>query len=291
MLTLITVNYNNARGTVGLLKSLEEQTDGYFDVIVVDNDSSPDDRAMLGQYAVTSKLSLDVIYSDRNRGFSGGNNIAIRKALEQGSEWLMLINNDTTVSADFIVQLRRQLPDEPSLVSLPLSEGERTAYAGLFQWFKMTLPHLYDSLQLETYSSKLLYVIGAGLLAHRKVFEHVGLLDEAYFLYFEDADFSLRARRAGVPFVWLTGPTINHRVSESTKTLGAERLLKYHARNALRFNWRQGPLWVRAILPFWSLWVLLKQGIKIIGWPQKRAASLAIASGVIDFYAGKTGKL
>src|SRR5258708_5690645 len=115
-LTLITVNYNCAKHTLELLKSLEHQTDKEFDVIIIDNDSAPQDRALLGEYATSSPLKLDIIYSQTNRGYAGGNNIGIRKALAQESEWVVLINPDTTVSPDFIASL----PQEEGIVGLPL---------------------------------------------------------------------------------------------------------------------------------------------------------------------------
>src|SRR5687767_7721506 len=85
-ITIVTVNYNCASNTIALLRSLEQQEDTRFSVIVVDNDSRAEDRALLGEYAAGSPLALDIIYSDTNRGFSGGNNLAIRKALAQGTE-------------------------------------------------------------------------------------------------------------------------------------------------------------------------------------------------------------
>src|SRR4051812_34503995 len=185
MLTLITVNFNSAEHTIGLLKSLERQTEKGFDVIVVDNDSTPEDRALLGQYASSSPLRLDIIYSDTNRGFSGGNNLAIRKALAQESQWVLLINPDTTVDVDFIIQVRPRLHEKPCIIGFPLDEGERSAHAGMIQWLRWTLPHRYQKVTDRTG----LYIIGASMLIHRSIFEKIGFLDERYFLYFEDADF------------------------------------------------------------------------------------------------------
>src|SRR5688572_28475936 len=122
MITLITVNYNCASSTLKLLQSLEQQSDKRFAVIVVDNDSSSEDRELLGSYASTSPLNLDIIYSDTNRGFSGGNNLAIRKALAGESQWLLLINPDTTVEEDFVAKLISQTPQEPAVVGIPLQE-------------------------------------------------------------------------------------------------------------------------------------------------------------------------
>ena len=286
-LTLITVNYNGTDDTIVLLESLRSQTDTAFDVVVVDNDSSPAQREQLGAYVSSSQLPLDVIYSPVNTGFSGGNNIGIRKALAQGAQWVLLINNDTTVAPEFIETLRTQIPATPCVVGLPLNEGEHIAYAGMVRWLRPTLPHYYEPVGATTDT----YAIGAGLLVHRDVFEKIGLLDERYFLYFEDADFSMQARRGGAPVRFLTEPIITHHISQSTKGLGAPLLLRYHARNTLLFNWKYGPWWVRGSLPFISFFGIVFQLAKILLMPSRRPASRAIAAGIIDFYAKTFGKI
>lgn len=287
-LTLVTLNYNNARATIDLLRSLERQTDKAFDVIVVDNNSTPDDRALLGSYTASSPLRLDMIYSDRNRGFSGGNNLAIRKAMAQGSDWLLIINNDTTVVSDFISKLRAQLPSTPSVVAFPINEGRRTAFAGVVEWLYPTLPHVYHPIS-RTYN-RALYAIGAGMLIHRDVFDRVGLLDERYFLYFEDADFCMRAHTADVPFHYLDAPSIDHGVSLTTRTLGSPLLLRYHMRNAILFNRLHAPLWARIALP---LWVALIAGKQLIKRAIGRAPdeSRAILSGIVDAIRGRWGRI
>ncbi len=273
---------------MALLRSLERQIDRIFDVIIVDNDSAPEDRVLLGQYASTSSLKLDIIYSDQNRGFSGGNNIGIRKALAQGSEWVVFINNDTTVSDDFIALLRGHLGHDPALIGLPLREGERIAYAGKIVWNAATLPHRYIPVVGDSSS---LYPIGAGVAVHRDVFEQIGLLDERFFLYFEDAEFSLRARAAEIPIRFLQAPIITHAVSESTRHLGSPLLLRYHARNSLLMQKLRGPWWVKIALPFWSFFAMLRQIVKILLMPSRRAPSRAIVAGIIDFYAKHFGKI
>jgi GT2 family glycosyltransferase len=287
-ITIITVNYNCAEKTIELLRSLERQSITRFDIIVVDNDSTPADRGLLGEYTASSRLHLDIIYSDRNRGFAGGSNLGIRKALAQGSMWLLLINPDTTVGSDFIATLQPQLTGDPAVIGIPLKEDNRVAYAGIVRWLAPTLPHLYRP---PASSDRLLYVIGAGLAIHRDAFEHIGFLDERYFLYFEDADFSMRVHRAGIPIRFLTSPVIEHGVSQSTRKLGGPLLLRYHARNALLFNSMYGPRWIRAALPLAALYGMIFQLAKIVLMPSRRVPSKAIAAGIIDFYAHRFGKI
>lgn len=287
MLTIITVNFNGAADTLALLRSLELQTDRMFDVILVDNDSEPNDRQTLASYATTSPLNLELVYSDRNRGFSGGCNLGIRKAIAQRADWVLLLNNDTTVSPAFIATIHAQLPITPAVIGIPLDEGAHTAYAGHVRWLASTLSHFHTYPVLETQA----YAIGGGVLIHHSVFERVGLLDERFFLYFEDAEFSLRARRAGIQRAWWSEPAARHRVSASTARLGSPLLLRYHSRNALLFNSVHGPWWVRAVLPVWSIISMVKQGIKIVSMPTRRPQSRAIALGIIDFYANRFGKI
>ena len=288
MPTIITVNFNGSEETCELLRSLERQTDRLFDVIVVDNDSEAADREAIAAYAATSTLRLDVIYSEWNRGFSGGCNLGIRKALAQNTDWVLLLNNDTTVDPGFLESIHRQLPGRPSIVGIPLNEGDRTAYAGRIRWLASTLPHVDTHPSVD---STMTYAIGGGMLVHRDVFERIGLLDERFFLYFEDAEFSMRARRAGIPFLWLSHPSAKHRESASTAKLGSPLLLRYHMRNALLFNALQGPWWVRISLLHWSILSMVKQGMKMVFMPDRRSPSRAIALGIVDFYANRFGKI
>ncbi len=285
MLTLITVNFNNAPATLRLIRCLEQQTDPSFTLMVVDNDSSPEDRELLGAHIATSPLAIDFIQSSSNRGFGGGNNLALRKALSQDARWILLINNDTEVDEHFIQQLREQLPTEPAVLGIPLNEGSRTARGGIIKWLRPTLTHIYAG-----HSHVNAYVIGAGACIHRDVFKRIGLIDEQYFLYFEDADFSLRAMEQGIPVRYIASPIISHRESESTKKLGHPTLIRYHARNALRFNWLRGPWWIRLLVPFAMCYGIALQTLKIL-LAQHPEESSATLSGILDFIRGRWGRI
>lgn len=285
-IAFIIVNYNGAADTVSLLKSLELQRGPAFDVLVVDNDSAAGQREMLGAYAATSPLSLDIVYSTENRGFAGGCNLGIRKALANGAEWVLLLNPDTSVSNAFVSSLVAALPAEPAVIGLPLDEGGRVASAGRVRWLTLTLPHVYGppAGRPESY-----YAIGAAMLIHRTVLERTGMLDERFFLYFEDAEFVLRARRMGFRCLFRPGPLVRHTVSGSTRFLGSPLLLRYHIRNSLLFNRLCGPLWVRISLHMWAFFVILKQLVKGILMPRRRVFARAIAAGIIDYYASRFG--
>ena len=283
-LTIITINYNSSENTIKLLESLKNQTDKDFEVIVVDNNSK--DVGQLMDYK-TSETNIVFINKDKNLGYSGGNNVGIRLAIENGSDWVLLLNNDTWVESLFIEQLKANLGGREGIIGLALDEGHRTVLAGLTEWLKPTLKHVID---LQIAMSKTAYAIGGGITIHKNVFSEIGLLDENYFLYFEDADFCERARRAGIPISFLPGIKIYHSVSASTKKLGSPLLLRYHYRNALYFNLKNGPWYIKLLVWPWSWIVVLKQITKII-FSKNKEQSLAILKGVGDWYVGRMGKL
>jgi len=336
-ITIITINYNSSENTIQLLESLKKQTDPAqsnsadhqsdkgrtlsgaskdFEIIVVDNDS--DDVGKLMNYQ-TAETNIIYIKNDNNLGFSGGNNVGIKKALENGTDWVLLLNNDTWVESPFIAQLKANLDssagseqgDKEGIIGLAIDEGDRIAFAGKIGWLKPTLPHINNAKAISNFqfpisnefsnpnssngkrkmvNDKCFYAIGGAMLIHKDVFDRIGLLDEKYFLYFEDADFCQRARKAGIPVSFFPEIKIAHSVSSSTKKLGSPMLLRYHYRNALYFNLKNGSWYIKLLVWPWSWIIILKQIIKItIG--QKREQSLAILRGVGDWYSNKMGKL
>ncbi len=263
------------------------QTDKDFQTIVVDNASEEADFNKLKEVG----WGVILIRNDKNLGFSGGNNTGIKKALENGSNWVLLLNNDTLVDSGFIRSLKAKLSQSEGIVGLPLSEGDHTAYCGKVSWLKPTLKHIYNPIYAENLTrSSQHYAIGGGAAIHRDVFDKIGLMDEKYFLYFEDADLSVRAQKAGISLTFLEEPKAHHQVSSTTKKLGSSLLLRYHYRNSLYFNFKNGPGHIKFFVWPWSVWIIIKQLLKIM-MMYKQNESLAILKGVFDFYLNKMGKI
>ena len=306
-LTIITINYNSSENTIKLLESLKNQTDPAqsnsanhqqkgqtlsgaskdFEVIVVDNNSHDVEKLMDYQ---TSETNIIYIKNDKNLGFSGGNNAGIRKALQNGADWVLLLNNDTWIESSFIGLLKAVLEGKEGIMGLALDEGNEVAYAGQIQWLKPTLIHIPTSQVGMTKSVDKLYVIGGAMLIHKDVFDRIDLLDENYFLYFEDVDFCQRAGKAGIPVSFLSEIKVSHSGSASTKKLGSPILLRYHYRNALYFNLKNGPWYIKLLVWPWSWVIMLKQIVKIITG-KNREQSVAILKGVGDWYVCKMGKI
>ena len=284
-ISIVTVNYNSSENTIKLLESLKSQTDKNFDVLVIDNNSGPDQKAVLKNYR-TEETNIIFIENDRNLGYSGGNNVGIKKALSSGADWVLLLNNDTWVENDFISRLKADLEGKKGIIGLAIDEGNKTAYAGKIDWLKPTLIHITT----RGVVSPQVYAIGGAMAIYKDVFDKIGFWDEKYFLYFEDADFSIRARRAKIPIEFLPEIKVSHSVSASTKKLGSPMILRYHYRNAFYFNLKNGPWHIKLLVWPWSWFVAAKQRIKIaVG--KNIEQSKAILAGVMDFYKNNYGKL
>ena len=283
-IAIITVNYNNAEKTINFLRSVSQNSDVIR--IVVDNASKADDRAALRTHIEQHDSSAILVESETNLGFSGGNNLGIQTAEKYEPEWYVFLNNDTVASEGFLDGLLQELKNKEGVVGIPLREGDKTAYAGRVEWLKPTLRHYYQPDLEENF-----YIIGGGVAVHKNVFHEIGYWDDRFFLYFEDVDLSLRAKEAGFPLNVLKNISLAHASQSTTKKLGVSILLRYHFRNTLLFNALHAPWPVKLILPFWSIWTILKQLVKLVIMPQRRGIAMAIMAGVFDFYIGKFGKI
>ncbi len=278
---IITLNYNGAKNTIRLLESLRPQMDEDVSIIVADNASS--DVGELRNYP-----GIHLIENNANLGFAGGNEPALKYAFQEGSDWAVLLNNDTWVGNGFIERLKAVLEAKEGLVGLPVEEDGQTVYGGKIEWLKAPsqMHHLFEVPD----PSDDFYIIGAALAISRKAYEKLGPIDDRYFLYFEDTDYSVNARRRDISMSYVRDPVVHHGVSQSAKKLGSPLLLRLHYRNAMYFNWKNGPLLVKILLWPWAALILLKQIAKIV-LGINPAESVGIIQGINDFCLDRMGKI
>ncbi len=236
---VVVLNWRQAETTAKCLQSLQSLTYPCFKIILVDNHSQDGSVERLS----VRFPSLTILETERNLGFAGGMNVGIRHALAHHADWIFLLNNDTTVASDVIDalldassrdgQIGVVIPyvfyaHEPqrrwSIGSrrAPLTLATRDFGVGRVDSIDEEEPHPVD------------YAIGCAMLVRSEVFRDVGLLDERYFMYYEDLDFSLRVQRAGYS-IW-ANPKAHVWHAVSTSTAEDIPLRKYHlARSSVRF--------------------------------------------------------
>lgn len=217
---IILVNWNGKEVTLDCLRSLAQVKYPQFRILVVDNASTDGSvESFRAEFPGAELLPLP-----ENRRFAGGNNAGIRYALDRGAEILLLLNNDTTVDSTFLDCMVDAYRREPAagIVAPKIyyhDQPETIWYAGgRISFWTGTMRHIgirekdhgqYDS------AADTGYATGCCILTGRNVVERIGLLDESYFMYGEDADWSLRAQRAGYRVIYEPRARVWHKISVS----------------------------------------------------------------------------
>ena len=293
---IVILHYNNEPDTLECLASLEKISYSDYELVVVDNGSEKESRIMNHE----SRIKGKVIYNEENLGFSGGNNAGIRYALERGADYVLLLNNDTVVSSDFLTKLVKAGESDGRFGILGpkiyfYDEPEKLWSAGgkinwLYNKGTMRGYGEIDRGQYDNHSfQKTDFITGCCLLIKRKVIEKIGLMPEDYFLYYEDTDWSLKTRRAGFQCIFAPAAKIWHKGSRGSQE-GSPSYIYYHTRSGLIFSRRFAPFYIKPFIHLDILWRIFKQMIKLIFMPRKRIWARYILLGIRDFYLGKRGK-
>lgn len=196
---IIVLNYNGKNCLSVCLESLNRLEYSNREIIIVDNCSSDD------SFLTAERMFPRHIFTrnTKNEGFAKGMNIGIRLALARGAEWCWLVNYDTETDPAALTQLiaAAQKHPEAGLLSPALYEKESLLpwfAKGEIDFFRMRAIHSQPSREessSESYRSE--FLTGCALLIKKELIEAIGFLDERFFLYYEDADYSLRATQAG----------------------------------------------------------------------------------------------
>lgn len=243
-ISIIVLNYNTRELTLQCLASVVPALNRRsWQMIVVDNGSTDGSvGAIRLQYP-----SVEIIRSERNLGFAGGNNLGLQLA---GGHVVFLMNSDVLAAADTLQALAQQFDARPAWgaisAGLRTSNGEAQAFAygddptlryllqrGSHALLKRGPLHPWDVDQpIETE-----WVSGACLAVRREVVQQVGPLDERFVLYFEDNDWCLRIRQAGWKVVYDPRLTVTHLGGQSqprrevANQLYYQSMIKFYAKH------------------------------------------------------------
>jgi len=212
----VLLNWNKWEYTAECLRSLQKLDYSNNQTVVVDNGSTNDSVARL------RSLFPDVmlIENEKNLGFATGCNVGIRYALQQGASYVWLLNNDTVVHPHALTALVERAESDPQIgaVGSVIYDWERRdkvlAWGGgrISYWFGISR-HVSVSVENE----QLDFLTGASMLIRREAFGAIGLLDERFFLYWEDADFSIRLKKRSWKLAVAAHSKVWHR---ETATIG-----------------------------------------------------------------------
>jgi GT2 family glycosyltransferase len=275
--TAVVLSWNGREDTLACLRSLEGED---VDVIVVDN-ASEDGTAE----AVTG---AEVIRNERNLGYAGGMNVGIRRALERGADAVLLLNNDVEVEPGAVAALAGAAEGAGAVcpVIVFADQPERVWYSGA----RFDPRRGYNGRHLTGLPGALSEtgrICGAAVLIPREVLDQVGAFDESLFAYAEDADWSLRARKAGYPLLVEPRSRVRHQVSASTGGEGSDSALYYSTRNTLAVCERHAPLGPLATRRRRAVVVLAHAAQALLARSPTRVRS--VLHGWRDFRRGRLG--
>ncbi len=237
LVSIITVNYNQAEVTCALLESLNKITYPNFEVIVIDNASVDDDPGII------KKRYPNVVFISNpiNYGFAAGNNFGLMRAK---GEYVLLLNNDIEVPTDFMEPLVEKLMKNPDIgaVSPKIKyyyQNDTIQYAGFTPINYVTMRNAsigFRTKDIGQYNTdyETAYAHGAAMMVPMEVVKKIGLMSYIFFLYYEEADWCVRIKSAGYKIYFVHNSYVLHKESISTGKLSSLKIY-YQNRNRLVF--------------------------------------------------------
>lgn len=294
-ISVILVNYNGIAYNDKCIESVLKSTvKDRLRIVIVDNAS--DDNSLLELKKRWGKNdSISIIELDRNYGFSKANNEGIKWSAEHGIDRFLLLNNDTEVEPDAIEKMLQIQHNTAGIVVPKVMYADKRDtiwcaggdFTAVVKKPRQRGLNQTDKGQFDA-DCECGFANGCCLLLSKEIIDKTGLLDERFFLYYEDTEYSLRARENGIMISYCSEAVIYHKVNGSTKGNEKPANAYYISRNWLLCN--QLHLGKRFYL--FCLYYLLNR----IAWAAIWAASgkadmvAAVFEGIRDFMSGKFGK-
>ena len=314
---LIILNWNGYVDTCACLDSLRGIAPANLRVVVVDNASTNDSLSHISDWAAAKgieTLQIDrvtaesaaptrdlqdrivLIQTGKNLGFAGGNNVGIRYALKMGAECVWLLNNDTVVKPDSVKPLIAALYSEDSIgivgsCILYYDRPNIVQTAGMkLGPHNLQISHLGQGKAATDISvsrqTEVACVPACSILVRRELMQDIGLMDESYFMYHEDVDWQIRAKRAGWKIVYVPGSKVLHKCGGSTKRsqfVGAY----YQSRNKfILISKNEGRLAFLFMVPLGFAFI---RNILVAFLSGDHKAAWGIWQGGKDFFFGRSG--
>jgi len=242
---VVVVTYNRADLLGRMLDGLAAQTREPDAVIIIDNASTDHTRTVLDAH---SGLSLQRIHLETNTGGSGGFRAGVDAAYEQGHDRIWLMDDDVVPAPDCLAVLMAQ--DEACLMAVRedtrghLVEKTATDFDLTRPWSvrpkRASVETAYGERSAMPERVEIDVVAFEGFLVRREVVAAVGLPDDSFFIFYDDVDFALRARRAGYR-IWAVRDAVLVRQLDFDQQYALETWKGYYMyRNLFAVHFRHG---------------------------------------------------
>jgi GT2 family glycosyltransferase len=235
---IVLLNWNGKKDTLECLDSLSKITYDNYEILLVDNGSH--DGSVETLQSAYPELSIIETYA--NLGYAGGNNVGIDHALQRGADFILLLNNDTSVPPSFLNAFLEAAQEKPrggvfgAKVLCYQKPDTIDQFGGM--WNEKIAEfesigrgrhesHFNEMMQVD-------YVSGCALFIRKEVFQKIGKIEQDFFLLWEETDFCYRAKKAGFEIWTVPKAFILHKISAS---FSGKALMHY-------YWWRNRLLWI-----------------------------------------------
>jgi hypothetical protein len=288
------INWNDLASSLRCLTSVADVSPKSR-LILVDNGSDVDPSPAVEVDAPRVK----VVRLDSNRGYAGGCNAGVAAAIAGGAEYLLLLNNDTTIDAGTLPALLRSSDRHPlSILAPKIVYADRPdivwSAGGRVEGPLRRNEHLGEGAPASRSDAerRVDWATGCALFLSVETFLRLGPMDEAYFLYLEDVDWCLRAARLGIQTWFVPRAVIRHQVSHTLGSRQWSSHVRYYAyRNRYRLAFRNGSPVTKPIVVADALWTLAKAAIRSATSPSHRRDEYyhVRTHAVLDFFRNRWG--
>jgi len=287
---IILLNLNRKADTLECLDSIARMTYPSWFIVLVDNGSTDGSIEAIGSWSNKNK-PVAQIQNSENLGFSAGCNKGITEALRTGADYVFLLNNDTVVAPDALTLLVERAESDrrigmtgPKIYQYGKHRVLDSAGTRAIPWLAQAflIGHGEEDHGQFDAVAVMPYITGTALLIKRQELQDLGLLDEDYFVYFEDFDLGLRAMQAGMLSVFEPKALIYHKGSQ-TAGFGSPFYLYHSIRSRILFARKHIPNlpFLMAFLPYLFLYRYLRL-IILLATSRKWAHASALHSGLCE---------
>ncbi|MBC7942938.1 glycosyltransferase family 2 protein [Candidatus Saccharibacteria bacterium] len=284
---IVVLNWNGIEDTLLCLESLLSQSYKQFHIVVIDNGSVDNSKELLKTYRTRHSDKIEVIYNPINFGFAGGVNTGIEWALNENFEYVALFNNDAVADKDWLKSLvDAAQPKEVGIsTGLLLHENGKTIDSSgdwLSSW-GLAFPRNRGDKTAKAFKAGLVFgATGGASLYKTALFKDIGLFDEDFFAYYEDADISFRAQLAGWKVAYTPKAIAYHKQGATSKKIPG--FTTYHTFKNLPLlflkNIPHGLLFPVGIRFYFAYWLILLNAIvKGNGIPAIKGAWMSFVLG------------
>jgi len=263
--SIVILNWNSYQVTLDCLLSLRKMDYRNFEVVLVDNGSVDESPARLQENVPEIRL----IRNATNLGFAGGCNVGIRDALCRGTDYVLLLNNDTIVAPDFLSQLVRVAESDEKIGAVSpkilfFDHPDRLNYAGGEHRRWRLFPKVFGLRQLNDgrYDKirEVSFLTGCAFLIKANAVRKIGVLEEVYFHFYEDIEWTLRVLNAGYKAMYVPSAVIWHKEHYVTDRNQGNGFIEFQlARANMIFARKHVPLKLWPFkMPFFAAWMVYR---------------------------------